>query len=130
MQVTFSAGGSSLTFGCDIKLPGRRGVEGGVREGGSGQATDTVIWLGVVFISLRLVPKTPADYANLLQMIMFLARRSGTAEPTSAGSKCAGGIFVRCVKKINICKKHKKYLHLCLWLRLTSMRQKTSTSAC
>lgn len=77
-----------------------------MREGGSGQATDTVIWLGVVFISLRLVPKTPADYANLLQIIMFLARRSGTAEPTSAGSKCAGGIFVRSVKKINICKKH------------------------
>lgn len=107
MQVTFSAGGSSLTFGCEIKLPGGRGVGGGgVREGGSGQATDTVIWLGVVFISLRLVPKTPADYANLLQIIMFLARRSGTAEPTSAGSKCAGGIFVRSVKKINICKKH------------------------
>lgn len=104
MQVTFSAGGSSLTFGCEIKLPGGRGAGGGgVREGGSGQATDTVIWLGVVFISLRLVPKTPADYANLLQIIMFLV---GTAEPTSAGFKCAGGIFVRSVKKINICKKH------------------------
>lgn len=74
-------------------------------------ATETVIWLGVVFISLRLPLKTPADYVKLLQIIMSLARRSGTAEPTSAGSKCAGGIFACCVKKIKIALKktqHKK----------------------
>lgn len=62
----------------------------------------------MVFISLRLGPKTRADYENLLQMIMLLARRPGTAEPTGAGAMRAGGIFVRRVFK----KEKKKPKHI------------------